>query len=162
MHVNHNHKLQYANSGKIILEWKAEIQQPRADSMEVKIALFIHDMKNPCHNISLAGNSIVYVPPTREKESLKILITFYRTASKNVLCRHRPRAGTRRFQESVGSGRHPPPDHGRDQHRARQVSGVPSRDPYRGAAGFAACDLAVRPMGPAPVRASATMWPAVA
>jgi hypothetical protein len=84
VHVNHNHKLQYANSGKIILEWKAEIQQPRADSMEVKIALFIHDMKNPCHNISLAGNSIVYVPPTREKESRKMLITFYRTASDTL------------------------------------------------------------------------------
>jgi hypothetical protein len=81
VHVNHNHKLQYANSGKVILEWKAEIQQPRADGMEVKTAQFIYGMNNLCQNISRTGSSVVDVPPTREIESRKILVTFYRTAS---------------------------------------------------------------------------------
>src|SRR3954447_25665927 len=85
VHVNHNHKLQYANSGKVILEWKAEIQQPRADSMEVKIGPFIHDMKNLCQNISQSGNSVVDsvvdVPPARGNKSYKMFTIFYRTAS---------------------------------------------------------------------------------
>jgi hypothetical protein len=52
--------------------------------VEVKIPLFIHDMKNLCQNISHTGYSIVYVPPTRERESRKMLTTFYRTASKSL------------------------------------------------------------------------------
>jgi hypothetical protein len=49
--------------------------------MEVKIAPFIHDMKDLRQNISLSVNSFVDVPPGREKESHKMLIIFYRTAS---------------------------------------------------------------------------------
>ena len=48
----------------------------------LKIAQIIHDMKNLRQNISQSGNSFVDVPPTREKESRKMLILFYRTASK--------------------------------------------------------------------------------
>src|SRR4051794_7528064 len=50
--------------------------------MEVKIAPFIHDMKNLFQNISLAGNSFVDVPPTCKNESHKMLAIFYRTACK--------------------------------------------------------------------------------
>jgi hypothetical protein len=49
--------------------------------MEVKIAPFIHDIKNLRHNISRSGNPFVDVPPARENESHKMLIIFYRTAS---------------------------------------------------------------------------------
>ena len=49
--------------------------------MEVKTAPLTYDMKNFCQNISHTGNCIVYVPPPREKELRKMLITFYRTAS---------------------------------------------------------------------------------
>jgi hypothetical protein len=49
--------------------------------MEVKTAPLTYDIKNLCQNISHTGNSIVYVPPPREKELRKMLITFYRTAS---------------------------------------------------------------------------------
>jgi hypothetical protein len=55
--------------------------KPRAGSLEIKFAPFIHGMKNLCQNISRIGNSIVYVPPAREKESRIMLTTFYRTAS---------------------------------------------------------------------------------
>jgi hypothetical protein len=36
--------------------------------MKAKIAPLIHDMKNLCQNILLAGSSFVDVPPTRENE----------------------------------------------------------------------------------------------
>jgi hypothetical protein len=49
--------------------------------MEVEIALFILDLKNFRQSISRSDNSFVDVPPTREKESHKMLAIFYRTAS---------------------------------------------------------------------------------
>jgi hypothetical protein len=50
--------------------------------MEVEIALFILDLKNFRQSISRSDNSFVDVPPTREKESHKMLAIFCRTASE--------------------------------------------------------------------------------
>ena len=55
--------------------------------MEVKTAPLTYNMKTLCQNISHTGNFIVYVPPAREKELRKMLITFYRTASQFFLDR---------------------------------------------------------------------------
>jgi hypothetical protein len=60
---------------------KPYFRQMLFNGIEVKIAPFIHDMKDLRQNISLSVNSFVDVPPAREKESHKILIIFYRTAS---------------------------------------------------------------------------------
>jgi hypothetical protein len=84
VHVNHNHKLQYTNSGEVILESKAKRQQPRAGCIEVKTAPLTHDMKKVFQNISHTGNFIVYAPPKRERRLFKMLSKFYRTASKTL------------------------------------------------------------------------------
>jgi hypothetical protein len=42
-------------------------------------------MKNLRQDISQAGNSFVDAPPSREKESRKMLTLFYRTASNSTI-----------------------------------------------------------------------------
>src|SRR3954454_25093195 len=69
--------------------------------MEVKIAPFIHDMKNLCQDISLFGNSFVNVLAIRENKSHKMLIIFYRTASKTKLRMRRNRPDRTRWEGAV-------------------------------------------------------------
>ena len=81
VHVNHNHKLQYTNSGEVILESNAKRQQPRADGIEVKTTILTYDMKKLFQNILHTGNFIVYAPPKRDRRLCKMLSKFYRMAS---------------------------------------------------------------------------------
>jgi hypothetical protein len=69
---------------------KSQIMIITVDYVEVKIAPFIHDMKNLRQNTSRSGNPFVDAPPARENESHKMLTIFYRTASETIRQRCRP------------------------------------------------------------------------
>src|ERR687898_564871 len=84
VHINHNQKLQYANSDKVILELKPNHDNHELIGWRLKLLHFIQDMKNFHQNISPSVNSFANAPPLHENESHKLLSIFYRTASKSL------------------------------------------------------------------------------